>query len=448
MSAFLKLGQAVHAEFSGLPCQVESLLGTGGQGEVYRALLGSTPLALKWYDAASATAAQKTALEALVKKGPPSDMFLWPLDLASSLDVPGFGYLMPLRPAHFKSGADLTKRRIDPSFRITITAAINLANGFLQLHAAGLAYRDINFGNFFLDPATGDVLICDLDNVGIDGQPHNTIGGTMRFMAPEIVRGEAYPSTHTDQFSLAVLLHFLFFMDHPLEGQRDAAIVCPTPADLVRLYGTEPRYLADPKDTSNRPVRGRHDNFLAFWPIYPKSIRALFTRAFTVGLHDPANRVKESEWRAALSQLRDYLVYCGHCGRENFFDPDPAQPGDAGHLLVLSPDPPVSPVAGFRQNRRHAQSRYPAVPPSSRRPAPLRLFQGRRRGDAPSQGSRIWGLKNLSGSPWVCSTPANQTCDVPSGRSVTLSPGTRIQFGKVTGEVKLTGHEGAAHSPQ
>jgi eukaryotic-like serine/threonine-protein kinase len=40
----------------------------------------------------------------------------------------------------------------------------------------------------------------------------------MRFMAPEIIRGEALRSTLTDLHSLAVFLFYLFVRGHPLEG--------------------------------------------------------------------------------------------------------------------------------------------------------------------------------------------------------------------------------------
>ena len=62
----------------------------------------------------------------------------------------------------------------------------------LKLHAKGLCYQDINFGNLFFDPETGEACICDNDNVDIDGSP-SQMAGTFGFQAPEIVRGEAYP---------------------------------------------------------------------------------------------------------------------------------------------------------------------------------------------------------------------------------------------------------------
>lgn len=438
MSNILKPQQTVNAEFAGLPCTVQAFLGSGGQGEVYSARIGDTEVALKWYYPESATQQQQAALRTLAGKGAPSDLFLWPIDLASAPGVAGFGYLMPLRAGRFRSGVDLAKRRIDLTFRHLTTAALYLADAFLQLHTNGLAYRDISFGNLFVDPKTGDVLVCDLDNVGVDGLPHNSVGGTMRFMAPEIVRGEALPSTQTDQFSLSVLLHFLFFMAHPLEGQREAAIGCLDAAAQQRLYGTEPVYIADPKDKSNRPVVGRHDNFFAFWPIYPSFVKELFGRGFTEGLHDPAARVTESEWRAAMAQLRDYIVYCPGCGVENFSDPAftqgaPKQPVcwackrpmaypmalDVGKLtIMLNHDTRLHP------HHLDEQRRYDFSQP---------LAEVTRHPTRPD----VWGLQNLSSTKWLSTNAANQVRDVEPGRSVTIAPGTRLSFGKVEGAIRL-----------
>ena len=111
MNQLLTAGQTVHTEASGLPCTVEEYLGGGGQGEVYRAALAGQPVALKWYLPAAATVEQRAALELLAKKGPPTDCFLWPLELASAPGVPGFGYVMPLREPRYRGIVDLMKRR-------------------------------------------------------------------------------------------------------------------------------------------------------------------------------------------------------------------------------------------------------------------------------------------------------------------------------------------------
>src|SRR5207247_2074307 len=159
--------------------------------------------------------------ERAIKEGPPSDRFLWPIDLTHGAAPGSFGYLMALRESRFKGLGVWLKRQINPSFYALATTGFELADGYLLLHAKkGLCYRDINYNNVFFDPATGEVRICDNDNVDVNGQP-GEIGGTPRFMAPEIVRGEATPSIETDRYSLGVLLFYLFMMHHPLDGARE-----------------------------------------------------------------------------------------------------------------------------------------------------------------------------------------------------------------------------------
>jgi DNA-binding helix-hairpin-helix protein with protein kinase domain len=439
MNQLLTPGQTVQTEASGLPCVVEEFLGGGGQGEVYRAALAGRAVALKWYLPAAATAEQRVALELLAKKGPPTDCFLWPLELASAPGVPGFGYVMPLREPRYRGIVDLMKRRVEPAFRALATAGLDLADSYLQLHARGFCYRDISFGNVFFDPDTGEVLICDNDNVAVDGSAASGVLGTPRFMAPEVVRGEALPSTQTDLYSLAVLLFYLLMVHHPLEGAKEAAIRCLDLPAMTRLYGTEPVFIFDPQDGSNRPVSGCHDNALAFWPIYPRFIRDLFTRAFTDGIRDPQNgRVRESEWRAAMVRLRDSLLYCAGCGAENFYDPDrlrmpgsqPAACWACGGLLQL---PPRIRVGRSVVVLNHDTRLFPHHVDDQR------LYDFSRPVAAVSrhpQDPALWGLQNVSAEKWVISA-ADGVKDVAPGRNVTLAPGVRINFGRVEGEVRV-----------
>jgi len=420
---------------------VESFIGGGGQGEVYRALLDGQVVALKWYFPAQATPEQRSALEVLARKGPPTAKFLWPMELTEAPGVAGFGYIMPLREARYKSIVDLMKRRVEPTFRALTTAGLELAHSFLDLHAMGLCYRDISFGNVFFDPDSGEVLICDNDNVAVDGQGEAGVLGTPRFMAPEIVRGEALPSANTDLFSLAVLLFYMLMMHHPLEGQRELDIKCLDLPAMNKLYGTDPLFIYDPVDTSNRPASGVHDNAIVFWPLYPQSVRDLFTRSFTTGLVDPVNgRVRESEWRSALSRLRDSIFYCGHCGSESFYDVDalrasggvPGSCWSCGNVLAL---PPRIRVGDAVVMLNHDTRLYPhhvdddklydfgaAIAEVVRHPKDL----------------SIWGLRNLGTEKWTVTTDAGQTYqDVAPSRSVTLAVGTRINFGKQEGEIRV-----------
>jgi DNA-binding helix-hairpin-helix protein with protein kinase domain len=429
------LSQTLPTE-TGRQCVVEKLLGSGGQGEVYQARVDGQPFALKWYFPLLATPEQRALLQDLVRRSAPTDKFLWPLEMVNAPDGRTFGYIMPLREARFKGIVDMMKRRAEPSFRALCTAGYELADSYLQLHTKGLCYRDISFGNVFFDPDTGEVRICDNDNVAVTGAATGGVMGTPRFMAPEIVLGKAKPSTDTDLFSLAVLLFYMFLLHHPLEGANEAAIRCFDLPAMKKLYGSEPVFIYDPHNDSNRPVMGYHDNAIIYWAIYPQFLRDLFTRAFTDGIRDPTNgRVRESEWRKAFVQLRDSIVYCGGCGAENFYDSEklqankphicwacnaavqlPARLRIGQAVIMLNHDTQLFP--------HHLGNLYDFTAPIaevSRHP----------------QNPNVWGLKNLSQEKWVTTRPDGAMSEVPPGRAATIAVGVKIGFGAAEGEIRL-----------
>ncbi|MFI3219355.1 MAG: hypothetical protein QX189_09570, partial [Methylococcales bacterium] len=91
MNQLLKLNQTVQLD-NGASCTVQAFLGSGGQGEVYRADLNGAAVALKWYFPQQATPEQYTALQHLLKIGAPNANFLFPLALAPPTANTGFGY--------------------------------------------------------------------------------------------------------------------------------------------------------------------------------------------------------------------------------------------------------------------------------------------------------------------------------------------------------------------
>lgn len=410
---------------AGARIEVEKRLGSGGQGEVYQVRVAGQPRALKLYHEHMATPSQRQGLERLVHAGPPTPHFLWPLDLAVSSSGRRFGYVMALREPRFHTSEDFMARRVVPTFRALMTAGHQLASAFLKLHARGLCYRDISFGNVFLDPRTGDVRICDNDNVDLTGSGQGGVLGTPRFMAPEVVRGEAAPSAETDRFSLAVLLFYLLEGGHPLEGEREANIRCLDLPAMNRLYGTEPLYIHDPQDATNRPVPGIHDNPRVFHPLYPEALRELFLRSFTEGLRAPGRRVTETQWCKALLHARDALAYCTACGAQCFSQgpccwscarplrlPPRLRIGE--RLIVLNHDTRL-----FRDHLEEDRDFGEPVAEVSQKP-----------GDA-----SCWGLRNLSEEKWTFTRPDGSSADVPPGASVPLRTGNRVHFGKVRGDI-------------
>lgn len=421
-----------------MECLVDRFLGGGAQGEVYRASLGGAPVALKWYFPHYLTGDPGLAerLKTTIQTGPPNDRFLWPLELASHKKDSTFGYVMPLREPRFKGIIDLLKRRVDHDFWALTTACMELADGFWQLHSKGLCYRDINFGNVFFDPGSGEIRICDNDNVDKNGKP-GPIGGTPRFMAPEIVRGDASPTAETDLFSLSVLLFYMLMLHHPLEGRREFEIHAFDLPAMRKIYGTEPIFIYDPDDDSNRPVPGDQENAIIYWAIYPALLRDLFTRAFTDGIRDPQHgRVRETEWRSVLSQLRDAIIYCA-CSRENFYDPDRLKHPTQYICWSCKKELKLPPRMCVDRNvvmLNHDTKLFPHHLDSSKAydfgsPAAKVLQHPKDPG--------VWGLNNLTKENWVITASDGSIHDVGPGKSVSLTSGIKINFGNRQGEIRL-----------
>ncbi len=443
MNDLLQPGQKVHTESSQSTCTVEQFLGGGGQGEVYRASLAGQPVALKWYYSYSLQADphQRDRLEAAIESGAPSDRFLWPIDIVSESGIDGFGYLMPLREPKYKGFVDLMKRRIkpDPTFRALATAGFQLADSFFQLHIKGLCYRDISFGNVFFNPNIGDILICDNDNVTVNGEQDGGVMGTPRFIAPEIITKQARPSTQTDLYSLSVLLFYMLMIHHPLEGKKETEIHALDAPAMNKLYGTEAVFIFDPKNKSNEPVIGYHDNALAFWPLYPQFLRELFTKAFTDGIYDPQNgRVRESEWRVAMVRLRDSIVYCSLCSAENFYDPDVLKASGGKPHSCWSCQREIRLPPRIRIDKNIIMLNYDTkLYPHHINTKSFDFSKPVAEVTQHPTNPNIWGVKNLTEEKWVCTTANNQVKDVDPGRSVTMDVGIKINFGKADGEIRL-----------
>lgn len=307
---------------SGGELKIISELGRGGQGIVYKVDYKGRELALKWYFDMRDPDRFYQNLQNNIKKGAPTETFLWPMELTEYVDG-SFGYVMELRPPQYKDFSLflLAKVRFS-SIEAVLNAALQITNGFRALHNSGFSYQDLNDGNFFVNPATGDVLICDNDNVAEYGD-NLGIAGKCRYMAPEIVMRKEMPSEHTDRFSLAVVLYRLLFMDHPLEGKK-TLVPCMTEKHEWEFYGSDPVFVWDSANDTNRPVRGVHQNEIRIWPAYPKLLHDAFAEALSheamVG-KDVKHRMMEKRWQEVFTALRDCKVKCS-CGGETFIDVD------------------------------------------------------------------------------------------------------------------------------
>ena len=294
---------------------VEDLLGEGGQGEVYLVDHDGRKYALKVYTDEQSDDFRYN-LQNNIKRGAPSGDFLWPRQLFDFEDG-RIGYLMDLRPKNYVSFVSyLTGKTPFGSRSLLLRWCIRLCEAFKMLHERGYSYQDLNDGNFFLDPATGDLLICDNDNVTADKKNLGVLG-KMRYMAPEIVREEQVPDIHSDRFSLAVILFMALCLGSPYEGERLKQYDLMDEQAEYELYGSKPLFIYHKTDRSNRPIRGYHTSVIRRWPTLPIYIKEAFHRTFVDGLVDRENeRTTELEWLRLLSAYRDELATCPACGYE------------------------------------------------------------------------------------------------------------------------------------
>lgn len=422
------VGDEIDLPVSRRTARVERFIGEGGQGSVFEVSFadGSESHALKWYFPATGTEQQRSAIESLVRRGPPNSRFLWPGEVVESVHAPAFGYLMPLRPAEYVTLASLLKGRVEVRSAIRTTLCRDLAHSFLNLHSQGLCYRDISFANIFLDPTTGRALICDNDNVAIDDGSPSPVLGTRKFMAPEIVRGEAEPSTITDLWSLSVLLFYILVVGHPLLGRRELEFTNWDEAAEIIIFGEDPIFVFHPSDERNRPDPAHHGPMSANWQTLTTRVRELFSTTFTEGVFDGHRRVRESIWQRAMARLEDSIMVCRRCGAENFFDLKNkdmtcwacARPLDTPMRLQFADGRWVA-ISDATRLWSHHVSRIPNYDFDT---LVAEVVQH------PEQ--EIWGLRNFGDTPWRVKPPDGEEVEVEPGRAFGLIPGTVFKFGE------------------
>lgn len=421
----INVGDKIPLELGG-EAEITAVLGAGGQGTVYRAMYRGGEYALKMYFKNKLKQPEmfRENLSRLTDSAEISESFVMPLMLTEETND-GFGFMMELIHPEYKPFSDILNARVRFSgLYAIVNAAIRITSAFRELHNNGKSYQDLNDGGFFIRPTDGDVRICDCDNIAPYGE-HLGIAGKPGYMAPEIVRGEKAPDKLTDRYSLAVLLFRLLLRGDPLEGSRVLKSVCLTEEAERRHYGYEPVFVYDPKDDSNRPVRGVHNNIIKFWGIMPDYIREAFEFSFTVGLHQPEKRLIEKQWLDLLLRLRGDICACS-CGSQSFLQ---AFGRDEDGKLIC-----------------HCGAHFAE---------PLRLTDGKN-DILLSDGAKLfsdsltvigevvrnklnpslWGLKNHSHSVWNCTLPNGQEKEIAADGAAPIFVGTKLVIGGRAYEVK------------
>ncbi|NBB92865.1 MAG: tetratricopeptide repeat protein [Gammaproteobacteria bacterium] len=247
-------GQAPEPPFQWAGLEVESVLGCGGFGTVYRAhdpALGR-PVALKLIDR-SALAGDDFIIEArrLARVRHPNVLTIHGVDESEGR----IGLATELI-----DGEALTERLAE-SARLTerqlLDIAGQLAAAMRAVHAAGLVHGDIKAGNVMVD-ASGHVTLMDFGAAyRADQRPRF---GSLDTAAPEVVE-EGSGSPAADQYSLGALLYRAAAGVQPHSGPNREAMIekkrtrDPDPAPLRHLSGPTRRLIFEllARDPADRP---------------------------------------------------------------------------------------------------------------------------------------------------------------------------------------------------
>lgn len=417
--ATLKSGETIPLFGSGQSVRILNYIAEGGQGEVYKVAYNGGEYALKWYSKIVPTDAFYANLAHNIKVGAPEEYFLWPQAITEK--VKGrFGYIMRLRPSCYKEyGEFLLGDARFKSWDLLFKAALNIVESYFALHSMGYSYQDLNEGSFFINPDDGDVLICDNDNVAPFGE-NLGVKGMPKYMAPEVVLNKTRPNTHTDRFSLAIILFRLFYIDHPLEGRYTIQFPL-TDAIGAQLFGERPVFIYDPDNEINRPDPEAHPNVIERWPMFPPDLTAAFTKAFTKGLKDINSRITEQQWREVLIKARGMLVRLD--GKEQFvnaYKPETVPQGcrllrTEEQVIALAPD---SVLYKCQVDRISTDYKTPAA-----------LVK------ASTSNKTVYGLGNLTNKEWICTLPGKNPVSVKPKGFAPLIPGTTVDFGNIKGKV-------------
>lgn len=436
--AELKIRSSIKIKDGG-NAKIISELGRGAQGIVYLVEYKGKKFALKWYfyeKLKNPTAFRKN-IDSNIDDKSPSDKFLWPQYLTEGIQHGSFGYLMDLIPSNYFGLTDiLNTYKIEKSgkngvnkipvkfttLEAVVNAAINVVIAFRDLHRSGKSYQDLNDGGFYIDVKTGDLLVCDCDNIAPEGENFG-IAGMPGYMAPEIVRGVAKPDVQTDKYSLAVVLFKLLFRHDPLEGAKVLASVCLHEGADLKHYGKEPVFIYDPDNKTNRPVKGVHDNVINLWRVYPSYIRDAFTKSFTVGIQNPNHRMIENEWQKLFVNLRSDIIHC-ECGRSRFANAyvyeDGAYvcPSCRNKFLIMKfKDEHIPVFAGQKLYKCTTKKKSVDFNTVTAVIVENKKHKG------------VMGIKNNSEDTWVCTLPTGEVKELEPGKARALGRGLTIDFG-------------------
>ena len=339
----LKPNQKVRSEDGLREFTVDCLIHTGsGQGDIYKVHAGRDVYALKLFHTGKVKSIRRQ-IENLRRRGKASSAFVHPLYIVKVGEA--IGYIMEyISDDLYDDGSILFNGvamedgqgntiRMELPFDQKVCIMYNVVEAIKILYEADIALMDLKFENLKINKSDLSVKILDTDTaVGNRAKP--IVSGTIGFMPPLTMRREEVPDKYNDSYSVAVMLFLTFWGCHPLVGRKYEE-PCMINIDTYS-FATNPVYIFNRKDTSNRPLESSH-RVVERMKKYPKCFVDAMHQTFVDGLFDKEKRVDPREWLEILEYLYSNRYICKQCGEEHFFGGTAQNCNVCGALL----EPPI-----------------------------------------------------------------------------------------------------------
>lgn len=366
------------------------------------------------------------------RNGNALDSVVMPLSLVDGSGN-AFGYIMNL--VDLKDYVTL-KKAWDVNGKYPTPFAIcnivkNFALFFERLHLGhGFCYKDVNEGNIFFKPKTGEIKIIDNDNIGLASK--KVIKGTPCYMAPEVVLGKA-PNADSDKFSFAVFLYRLLTGGYPFEGPYTADyclkndILINDPKAIEELFGKNPVFVWHPTDKRNciKKYNGpKHQAQAACWERLPQELKDLFIKTFVTNLPESqaVNRTTDVAWQNLFATFEKNLVTCPHCKEKTFAVLDKC-------FECEKPLPKKQPAVTFTVLSM-GESRKQISLPAGTKVRGEKISKNLPSGDllqiVYNANAKKLGAKNLTKSSWTVATANGVQTPCNSNKIIPLEVGMKI----------------------
>jgi serine/threonine protein kinase/Tol biopolymer transport system component len=224
------------------PYEIESQLGAGGMGEVWKAhdtRLGRT-VALKFSKTGFGQRFEREA-RAVAALNHPHIATLY--DIGPNYFVMEYVDGRPLQQLIPRKGLSLAQ---------SLHYAVQIADALAAAHAAGIVHRDLKPGNIMITPA-GQVKVVDFGLAHVATPPkrgpedptftqtaEGTIAGTVSYMSPEQAQGKAVDA-RSDIFSFGAVLYEMLTGARAFQGDSSVAIISEILSKEPRPAGDVPR---------------------------------------------------------------------------------------------------------------------------------------------------------------------------------------------------------------